>query len=165
MEALLATPATRGEVLAAKFIAYFVLGMGAMALSVAVAHLLLGVPLRGSLWVLAVVSAVFLCYALGLGLLISTVTGSQFVASQLALIAGFLPAFLLSGLIFETGSMPWPIRYLTYAFPPRYFVTVLQTLFLAGDVWSVILPNTLVMAGFAGVLMTITARKSRARLE
>jgi ABC-2 type transport system permease protein len=165
MEALLATPATRGEVLASKFIAYFALGMGAMALSVAVAHGLLGVPLRGSLWVLALVSAVFLCYALGLGLLISTTTGSQFVASQLALIAGFLPAFLLSGLIFETGSMPWPIRYLTYAFPPRYFVTDLQTIFLAGDVWSVIVPNTGIMAGFAVALLAITAHKTKGRLE
>jgi ABC-2 type transport system permease protein len=152
-------------VLASKFIAYFALGMGAMALSVAVAHGLLGVPLRGSLWVLALVSAVFLCYALGLGLLISTTTGSQFVASQLALIAGFLPAFLLSGLIFETGSMPWPIRYLTYAFPPRYFVTDLQTIFLAGDVWSVIVPNTGIMAGFAVALLAITAHKTKGRLE
>jgi ABC-2 type transport system permease protein len=165
MEALLATPATRGEILLSKFVAYFALGMAAMALSVAVAHLVLGVPLRGSVWVLALVSAVFLCYALGLGLLISTATGSQFVASQLALIAGFLPAFLLSGLIFETGSMPWPIRYLTYAFPPRYFVTSLQTLFLAGDVWSVILPDTLIMALFAAAFMTLTALKTKARLE
>lgn len=165
MEALLATPATRGEILFAKFVAYFALGMAAMALSVAVAHLVLGVPLRGSLWVLAVVSGVFLCYALGLGLLISTVTASQFVASQLALIAGFLPAFLLSGLIFETNSMPWPIRYLTYAFPPRYFVTDLQTLFLAGDVWRVLVPNTLVMALFAAVFLALTAWKTKGRLE
>jgi ABC-2 type transport system permease protein len=110
-------------------------------------------------------SAVFLCYALGLGLLISTATANQFIASQLALIAGFLPAFLLSGLIFETSSMPWPIRYLTYAFPPRYFVTDLQTLFLAGDVWSVLVPNTLVMAVFAAAFLTLTAFKTKGRLE
>lgn len=165
MEALLATPVSRGEILLSKFTAYFVLGMGAMALSVGVAHLALGVPLRGSLWVLGLCSAVFLCYALGLGLLISTATANQFIASQLALIAGFLPAFLLSGLIFETSSMPWPIRYLTYAFPPRYFVTDLQTLFLAGDVWSVVVPNTLVMAVFATALLTLTAIKTKGRLE
>ena len=156
---------TRAEILSSKFLAYFALGMAAMALSASVAHLVLGVPLRGSLWVLALVSAVFLCYALGLGLLISTATGSQFVASQLALIAGFLPAFLLSGLIFEINSMPWPIRYLTYAFPPRYFVTDLQTLFLAGNVWSVLVPNTLVMALFAAAFLFLTVRKTKARLE
>jgi ABC-2 type transport system permease protein len=165
MEALLATPAGRGEILFSKFLAYFALGMGAMALSVSVAHGVLGVPLRGSLWVLALVSGVFLCYALGLGLLISTVTGSQFVASQLALIAGFLPAFLLSGLIFEINSMPRAIRYLTYVFPPRYFVTDLQTLFLAGDVWSVLVPNTLVMALFAVTFLALTAKKTKGRLE
>jgi ABC-2 type transport system permease protein len=165
MEALLATPVTRGEILLSKFVAYFVLGMAAMALSVAVAHLLLGVPLRGSLWLLALCSAVFLCYALGLGLLISTATANQFIASQLALVTGFLPAFLLSGLVFEINSMPWPIRYLTYAFPPRYFVTDLQTLFLAGNVWSVVVPNTLVMATFAAAFLALTAHKTKGRLE
>ncbi|MDP9174345.1 MAG: ABC transporter permease [Planctomycetota bacterium] len=165
MEAMLATPASKGELLLGKFVPYFVLGMGAMALSVAVAHRLLGVPLHGSLLVLAAVSAIFLSYALGLGLLISTLTRNQFIASELALITGFLPAFQLSGLVFEIDSMPRPIRLLTYVLPPRYFVTDLQTIFLAGDVWRVLIPNTSIIAAFAMALIALTLRSTKGRLE
>ena len=80
---------------------------------------------------------------LPLGLLISTLTKNQFAASQAALVTGFLPAFELSGFIFEIDAMPWPIRWSTYLLPPRYFVASLQTMFLAGDVMSVLVPNTL----------------------
>ncbi|NOZ70944.1 MAG: ABC transporter permease [Chloroflexi bacterium] len=165
MEALLATPVTRGDLMIGKFIPYFFLGMSAMGLVTAVSTLVMDIPLRGSLWLLAVVSATYLCFALGLGLLISSVTRNQFVATQAALIVGFLPSFILSGLVFELNSMPWPIRYLTYLFPPRYFVSSLRTLFLAGDVWQVIVPNTCVMAAFAAFFLTMTARKTRTRLE
>ena len=84
---------------------------------------------------------------LPLGLLISTLTRNQFAASQAALVSGFLPAFELSGFIFEIDAMPWPIRWFTYLLPPRYFVASLQTLFLAGDVMSVLVPDTLALAG------------------
>jgi len=165
MEALLATPVTRAEILLGKFIPYFLLGMAALALVTAVATLVMGIPLRGSLWLLGLVSAIFLCFALGLGLLISTLTRNQFVASQVALIVGFLPSFLLSGLVFEINSMPWPIRFLTSLLPPRYFVSSLQTLFLAGDVWALIIPNSLVMAGFAAFFIGMTVHKTKMRLE
>ncbi|WP_457571475.1 ABC transporter permease [Desulfovulcanus sp.] len=165
MEALLSTPVTRGDLLLGKFIPYFLLGMLAMGLVTAVSTLVMGVPLRGSIWLLAVVSATFLCFALGLGLLISSITRNQFVATQAALIVGFLPSFILSGLVFELNSMPWPIRYLTYLFPPRYFVSSLRTLFLAGDVWQVIVPNTCIMAVFAAFFLTMTARKTKTKLE
>ena len=85
---------------------YFILGMGGLALSVAMALWLFEVPLRGSPWLLFATSALFLLTALGMGLFISTVARSQFVAGQIAIITTFLPAFLLSGFIFDIGSMP-----------------------------------------------------------
>src|SRR3569623_3573410 len=100
--------------------------MGAMLRSAGVATTVLGVPCRGALPMLIIVSAAFLCGALGLGLLISTLSRNQFVASQAALISGFLPAFELSGLVFEIGSMPAPIRAATRIMPARYFVSALQ---------------------------------------
>jgi len=165
MEALLATPVTRGNLLLGKLIPYFTLGMLAMGLVTAVSISVMNVPFRGSFWLLATVSAAYLCFALGLGLLISSVTRNQFVATMAALIVAYLPSFILSGLVFEISSMPWPIRYLTYVFPPRYFVSSLRTLFLAGDVWRVIIPNTCVMLAFAVFFLTLTARKTRTRLE
>jgi ABC-2 type transport system permease protein len=165
MEALLATPVRKSELLLGKIIPYFVLGMGAMGLSVAVAVVGFGVPFRGSVAALALVSAVFLAAMLALGLLISTVTKNQFAASQAALIAAFLPAFELSGFIFEIDSMPWPIRLLTYVLPPRYYVASLQTLFLAGDVASMLVPATLALAAIAAVLFTLLVRATKLRLE
>src|SRR5208283_49070 len=97
MEALLVTPVTMGEVLAGKLVPYFLLGLGSMALSVAMGLWLFHVPLLGSPWVLFAVSALYLLAALGMGLLISTLARNQFVAGMVAIVATFLPAFLLSG--------------------------------------------------------------------
>ena len=113
MEALMVTRVSMREILLAKLVPYFVLGMGGMAASVAIAVWLFGVPLHGSLAVLAAASALFLLAALGMGLLISSVARNQFVAGQIAIIATFLPAFILSGFLFDIGSMPAPIQFIT----------------------------------------------------
>jgi drug efflux transport system permease protein len=165
MEALMVTPVTMREVLVGKLVPYFILGMGGMALSVAMGVWLFGVPLRGSLVVLFGVAALFLLAALGMGLLISTVTKNQFVAGQVAIIATFLPAFILSGFIFDIGSMPAVVQGITYLLAARYFVAMLQTIFLAGNVWSVILPNALALAVMAAFFLGVSRRKLRKRLE
>jgi ABC-2 type transport system permease protein len=165
MEALLATPAGVPELILGKLVPYFVLGMAAMGLSVAAAVFYFGVPFRGSVAALAAVSAAFLVTMLAIGLLISTATRNQFAASQAALLLSYLPAFLLSGFLFEIDSMPWPIRLLTYLLPPRYYVSSLQTLFLAGDVPAVLVPNGLALAGMAVVLSLLVARTTKVRLE
>ena len=165
MEALLVTPVTTHEVLLGKLIPYFVLGTGGMALSVVMAIGLFDVPLRGSLWLLLLTTSLFLLVALGMGLLISVAARSQFVAGQVAIIVTFLPAFLLSGFIFDIGSMPDVVQWITRIVAARYFVAIMQTLFLAGDVWSVILPNTLALAVMAAIFLGITWRRSRKRLE
>jgi ABC-2 type transport system permease protein len=165
MEALMATPTGVGDFLLGKLIPYFVLGMAAMALSVIAAVTVFGVPFRGSIGMLVIVSSTFLAAMLPLGLLISTVTRNQFAASQAALMAAFLPAFELSGFIFEIDSMPAPIRWITRVLPARYFVSSLQTLFLAGDVASVLVPNTLALLTIAAVLNLLLVRSTRMRLE
>lgn len=164
MEALLATPVRAVEIILGKLIPYFLLGLGSMVVSTAIAVLLFDVPFRGSILALLLVSACFLLAALGQGLLISTVARNQFLASQIALISGFLPAFLLSGFIFEIASMPWPIRQVTRVISARYLVTCLQTLFLAGDVWPLILPNVGILLAIAGFFFLITAKKTSKRL-
>ncbi len=165
MEALLVTPAAMREILIGKLVPYFILGMGGMALSVAMAVWLFGVPLRGSLLVLFGASSLFLLAALGMGLLISMLAKNQFVAGQVAIIVTFLPAFILSGFIFDIGSMPAVVRAITHVVAARYFVSILQTVFLAGNVWSVILPNALALAVMAVIFLGLTRRLSRKRLE
>ncbi len=165
MEALLVTPVTTSELLLSKLLPYFVLGMGGMALSVAMAILLFDVPFRGSFLVLTVASALFLLASLGMGLLISTVSKNQFVAGQIAIIVTFLPAFILSGFIFDIQSMPMAVQWITRLIAARYFVAILQTSFLAGEVWSVIVPNALALALMAVFFLGVTKRKTLKRLE
>jgi ABC-2 type transport system permease protein len=165
MEALLVTPMRIREFLLGKLAPYFVLGMGGMLLTVAMAVWLFAVPLQGSLWVLLLTSALFMFASLGMGLLISIIARSQFVAGQVAIIVTFLPAFILSGFIFDIGSMPTAIQWLTHLVPARYFVAILQTVFLAGDVWVVILPNALALLLMAAFFLGMVRYKASKRLE
>jgi ABC-2 type transport system permease protein len=165
IEALMTTPVGVSEFLLGKLIPYFMLGMGAMSLAATAAVWVFDVPFRGSIPMLLAVTALFLLTMLPQGLLISTVTRNQFVASQAALIAAFLPAFELSGFIFEISSMPPAIRILTYFLPARYYVTCLQTLFLAGDVLPVLLPAMATLATIAAILLSLLVYKTRMRLE
>ncbi len=100
-----------------------------------------------------------------MGLLISVVARNQFIAGQVAIITTFLPAFLLSGFIFDIGSMPPIVQVITHVVPARYFVAIAQTLFLAGNVWSVILPNVAALLAMAVLFLGLTWRKTRKRLE
>jgi ABC-2 type transport system permease protein len=164
LEAIFVTPVHVTEILLGKIVPYFAMGMIGFALCVLAALFLFHVPLRGSLLVLTIVSMLYLLVSLGIGLVVSAATKSQFVASQIALLATFLPAMLLSGFLFDIRSMPVPIQIVTYILPPRYFVTLLQTIFLAGDIWRVILPNTAVLAVMAIILMTAALRATRKKL-
>ncbi|CAE6714618.1 putative ABC exporter membrane subunit YbhS (fragment) [Candidatus Nitrotoga fabula] len=160
-EALFATPVRPGEILLSKTIPYFIMGMLGLALSVIGSQLLFGVPLRGSLWLLVLVSSLYLLVALGIGLVISSVTKSQFLANQLTFLVTFPPAIMLSGFIFDIRSMPIGPQIVTHILPARYFVSSLQTLFLAGDVWAVILPDSAVLAVMAAILMRIAIKSTR----
>ena len=165
MESMLASPAALPEITFARLGCYFVLGMGSMALSVVMAVGLFGLPFRGTIVALALASALFLVFALGFGLLISTVSRNQFVAAQVAFIATMLPAMMLSGMLFDIDSMPRWLQIITYIVPARYLVSILQTLFLAGDVWAVILPNLLCLAVAAIVAVGATLMVTHRRLD
>lgn len=165
MEALMATPAGVWEILLSKLVPYFLLGMGSMTLCMLVAVFFFQVPFRGSYLALSLTSAVFLCSALGMGLLVSSLARNQFVAAQVSIMAAYLPAFLLSGFIFEISSMPPVIQAVTRLIPARYFVSSLQTLFLVGDVWTLLWPNIAWMLGLSSLLFIGSALKNAKRLD
>lgn len=164
MEALLTTPLTRSELLIGKLVPYFVLGMGGMLVSVIVALAVFQIGYRGSFLILLFVSACFMLVVLGFGLMVSTLTRNQFAAAIMAITGTMMPAMLLSGFIFDIRSMPYVVQAFTYIVPARYFVEVLKTLFLAGNVWSVIVPNTLALLAMAAVFLTITFRSTRRQI-
>jgi len=164
LEALMVTPVRSDEILIGKTLPYFALGMIGLVACVLAAKFLFHVPLVGSLWVLLGASMLYVLVALGIGLLISSWVKNQLVASQLTMLVTFMPAFMLSGFMFDLRSMPAAVRLITYLLPARYYVALLQSVFLAGDVWSVILPNALVLAAMAAVLALGSHTMMRKRL-
>lgn len=165
MEAVLVTPLRPVEFLIAKLVPYYALGMGGMLLAVGIGRAVFDVPLRGSFVVLFGIASLFLLASLGLGLLISSATRQQFVAAQVSILAGFLPAFFLSGLIFDLDSTPLPIQIISHVVPARWFVEASQTLFLAGDVAEVLWRDAAVLAGMAALFLFVARRKTPVRLE
>ena len=165
MEALLVTPLSSLEFIAGKLIPYFVLGMFSLAVTVVLAIKLFNVPFIGSIGLLMLTGALFMLVSLAIGLLISVLSKNQFVAGQVAIIVTFLPAFILSGFIFDIQSMPAAIQVITHIVPARYFVAILQTLFLAGDVWPIVLTNTFALVILLLIFSLLVAKKTRKRLE
>jgi ABC-2 type transport system permease protein len=164
IEALFVTPVRPSEILLGKTIPYFALGMIGLALCLFSAKFLFHVPFRGSVVVLAGGSMLYLVVGLAIGLLVSSAVKKQLVASQITMTLTFLPAFMLSGFLFDLRSMPLAVRTITYALPARYYVALLQTVFLAGDVWGVVVPNAAVLAAMAAALMVLASRVTRKRL-
>ena len=165
IEALLATPVRIGELIIGKLVPNFLLGMCAMGVCLMFALLVFHIPLRGSLFALFGFTAVFLLVALSIGLLVSTVARTQFLASQIAMLFAFLPGVYFSGFLFEIASMPAPLRAFAVIVPARYYVRGLQTIFLAGDIAAVLVPCTLVLLFMSAVLLGLTALNTRQRLD
>jgi ABC-2 type transport system permease protein len=165
MEALFSTPVSATELILGKLIPYFLLGITATVVATLLAIYVFDVPLRGSWLALMLSACCFLIPALGQGLLISTTAKNQFIASQIALFSGFLPAFLLSGFLYQISTMPLPLRIITHLIPARYFVDSLQTVFLAGDLWHVFLPNMAAMLGIGLFFLTLVHRKTKKTLD
>lgn len=152
MEALIASPVSKAQILLGKLVPYFCMGMAGMSLCVFLSVTLFGIPLRGSLGSLLLVSSIFMCCALGQGLLISVSLKGQLVCAEAGLFTGFLPALLLSGFVFDIESMPFILQCLTKILPATYFNTCIRTLFLAGDYWDIFTP-ALVYMGILGTVM------------
>ena len=165
MEAILSTPAGIAEIILGKLIPYFVLGLLATIVATLLAIHVFGVSLTGSWLALTLTASAFLVPALGQGLLISTASRNQFIASQVALFSGFLPAFLLSGFLYQISAMPLPIQLLSAIIPARYFVDALQTIFLTGDVWPVLWPDIGAMLLVGAVFFLLVRAKTRRSLD
>lgn len=164
MEQLLSTPVRPNELLLGKLCAYFLLGMADMGLALVLGIGIFGVPLRGSLPLLVATSGLFLFGALCWGIFLSTVTRSQLLAYQASLLSSFLPAFLLSGFIFAIENMPLVIQQFTRIIPARYFVTILQGIFLKGVGAGVLWADILFLSVYAALVYAVASRKMRQKV-
>ena len=164
MEQLLSTPLRPAELVLGKMSAFFALGAIDTALAVVAGVGIFRVPLRGSLFFLAVTSCIFLIGALCWGILISAVTRSQVLAYQVGMLTSFLPAFILSGFVFAIENMPLVIQVVTYIFPARYFVSILKGIFLRGVGLQVLWLEVMLLALYATVILWIAVRKLRQKV-
>lgn len=165
MEGLLSTRLTRWHFVLGKYFSYFFLGMCSMCSNIFLCVTIFDIPFRGSYLILFMVGGLFLLTCMGIGLLISSIFKNQFLASQVSLMMGFLPALLLSGLMFPIASMPPIFRYLTAVLPQRYFVSFIESEFLAGTIGQIVLLNTAFLSILCLVLLFLVYQNTLARLE
>lgn len=165
LEALFVTPVRSLEILLAKIIPYFGVGMLGLLLCIVSARFLFQVPLNGSLWVLLASSMLYLIVALGLGLLISSLARNQFLASQIAVIATFMPALMLSGFLFDLNNVPIGIQRVASILPATHFVELSKMSFLADDNFSLIVRKWSILGLQAVVLLAAAWLRTRKSLD
>ena len=164
MEQLITTPLKPLELIIGKLTPYFVIGMLDVALAVLMGRFLFDVPLRGNAALVFGMAALFLPGALAMGMLISIITRSQLLASQLAMVLTFLPSFLLSGFMYAIANMPEPIQVLTHLIPSRYFVTILKNVYLKGAGLEIIWAEAVFLFFFGVIMVFIANKKLKKRL-
>lgn len=165
MEALLSTSAKAIHIVLGKYIPYFILGMASLIFNVFLCVFVFGIPFRGNYLVLLGVSSLFLFTSLGIGLLISTKLKNQFFASMVSLGIGFLPALMLSGLMFPINSMPKFFQYLTAVIPPRYYVSFIESEFMAGTIPGIVAVNSIFLTILGLILFTAVYKNTQMRLD
>jgi ABC-2 type transport system permease protein len=164
MEQLLSTPVHPSEIVLGKMLAFFVIGVADTTIAVLVGIFVYGVPFRGSVWMLALSTAVFLSGAFFWGILVSAIARTQLFAFQLGMVTTFLPSFLLSGFLYAIENMPVPIQIITHVFPARYFVTIVRGIFLKGIGMTLLWGQLAFLAVFSILVFWAAERRMRQKL-
>lgn len=165
MEQLISTPVGKLEIQIGKLAPYFALGMIDTVLCAGMSVWCFKVPFRGSWTVLYGSSALFLLVVLSLGYYISVTAKSQLGANQMAMLATFLPTFLLSGFIFPIDQMPIVVQWITRILPARYYVSIVRDVFLKGTPVSLLAGDLLALTIIAAVLIVFATRSFQKRLQ
>jgi ABC-2 type transport system permease protein len=164
MEQLISTPVKAPELVIGKFLPYFAIGFFDLTVGVLMARFLFHVPFRGSYFLLAVLSALFLTGALSQGILISVVARTQLMASQLASLTTMIPTVLLSGFVYPIYNMPEFVQAVTYFIPARYYIVVVRELFLKGAGIENIWDEALFLFLFAFLMFGLAVRRFKKKV-
>ena len=165
MEQLIATPVQGGELILGKLVPYFAIGMLDVLLAVLMGEFVFHVPLRGSVALVFGMASIFLIGTLAMGMLISIVLKNQLLASQVAMVTTFLPAFLLSGFMFAIANMPKPIQIATHIIPARYFIALLRGIYLKGVGLEILGGQAALLTVYAIVMVALANAKFRKKLS
>ncbi|MBR1601284.1 MAG: ABC transporter permease [Alphaproteobacteria bacterium] len=165
MESLLTTKASKLQIISAKYIAYYCLAIISAAFCTFLSIVIFDVPFRGSYLIYFITASLFLFPSLGMGFIISTLTKNQFLSAVAAAMFGFLPAIMLSGGLFEISSMPSAIRSLTNIIPATYFIPIIKNLFMAGNIWPIIIQEGLSLLIYGIIMFVFLHFVTKERLE
>ncbi|WP_109467522.1 ABC transporter permease [Albibacillus kandeliae] len=165
LESLFVTPARPLELVLSKLAPYVVIGAIDLVMCLLAAKFLFEVPIRGSLWIIAFSSILYLLVSLSLGLVISGLTRNQFAASQIALLVSFMPALMLSGFVFDLRNVPVVIQVVSNLLPATHFMGLIKTLFMAGDYWPQIIRANVILAIYTTVLVIVARRTLAKKLD
>ncbi len=165
MEYLIATPVTIHEIVLGKILPYLALGMGSFFISFFCVMIFFGTPFKGSIIIFAILGLLYLILTTGLGLLISTASKSQFVASQGAILVSMVPTIMLSGLVYDIETMPKIMQFITNIVPAKYLINAMKTLFLMGNEWSILIPNALGIIAIASFIIFMILKKTRKTID
>ena len=164
LEALIVSPIRRWELMLGKILPNLLVAYGQMTLALAVAHYVFAVPIRGSLFLLYLLSLVFMVGTLGLGIFVSTVSRTIPQALQLSFLT-VLPSVYLSGLLFPIEGMPEPAQWLAALLPLTYYLKIIRGIVLKGvgveHLWGQILP----LVVFGAVIFTLSVLRFRKSLD
>jgi ABC-2 type transport system permease protein len=164
MEQLISTPVKAPELILGKLVPYFVIGMLDVLIAVLMAVYLFDVPLLGSVPLLFAMAALFIIGTLSQGILISTLARQQLLASQVAMVSTFLPAFLLSGFMFAISNMPAAVQAITYIVPARYFVALVKGIYQRGVGLETLWLDAVFLVLFATAAAGLAIAKFKKRL-
>ncbi|MBF0233258.1 MAG: ABC transporter permease [Desulfamplus sp.] len=165
MEQLISTPLRGPELIIGKVIPYFIIGMTDVAVAVAMGKWIFNVPIVGNAGLLFAMSALFLTGALFFGMTLSITLKSQVLASQIAIVAGFLPTLILSGFVFAIENMPLPIQCITFIVPARYFIAILRGIYLKGIGLEILWIDALFLGVYTLIMIVRAHKKFRFKLE
>jgi ABC-2 type transport system permease protein len=164
MEQLISTPVSPLEIMFGKLVPYFAIGMIDVIVCALIALYWFHVPFRGSFLTLLLSSGMFMIVVLAMGFFISVIAKNQLAASQIALLATFLPAFLLSGFLYAIEQMPVALQWITRVLPARYYVSVLKKIFLKGTTGALLYPDLVPLAIFTLVLAFLATHSFQKKL-
>ncbi|MEI6456439.1 MAG: ABC transporter permease [bacterium] len=164
MELLLVSPLKPVQIIIGKVFPYVFLAFADACIIILLGNTVFGVPVVGSVTLLLLESFLFICMALSLGILISTITNSQQIAMMISLVALMLPTILLSGFIFPVENMPLVLQWFCHIMPPKYFITIIKSIMLQGNGFSYIVFETGILVGFTLLFILISIRKFKIRL-
>jgi ABC-2 type transport system permease protein len=164
IEQILVSPIRPLEMMIGKIIPYVIIAFIDLVIVVVAGYVVFEVPIKGSLFQLAIFALLYLTASLGTGVFVSTIADTMQTAMLAAIFISLMPSILLSGFVFPLENMPAPIRLLSYFFPGRYFVTAIRGIYLKGVGISVLWPEALLLLCFSVGIVWLSASRFQEKL-